>query len=142
MSAALGFVEGISAQTALQLSYYFIKLIVCEIRWLCHHVLGRGGIKSWMGSFFFKKKLYYVSASPCLFSTVFTMQRDTTFRTSFNFHITVFWVCCFLFVSKQVPPQIGPAPLMAPQSVIYTQPGLRPTNPFAPISGTQVNCSF
>ncbi|XP_040555056.1 uncharacterized protein LOC772071 isoform X8 [Gallus gallus] len=38
----------------------------------------------------------------------------------------------------QVPPQIGPAPLMAPQSVIYTQPGLRPTNPFAPISGTQI----
>ncbi|NXL88325.1 PICAL protein, partial [Alectura lathami] len=38
-----------------------------------------------------------------------------------------------------VPPQIGAAPLMAPQSMIYTQPGLRPTNPFAPVSGTQVN---
>uniref|UniRef100_A0A8C3L338 ENTH domain-containing protein n=1 Tax=Chrysolophus pictus TaxID=9089 RepID=A0A8C3L338_CHRPC len=38
----------------------------------------------------------------------------------------------------QVPPQIGAAPLMAPQSVIYTQPGLRPTNPFAPVSGTQI----
>ncbi|XP_040555054.1 uncharacterized protein LOC772071 isoform X7 [Gallus gallus] len=41
-------------------------------------------------------------------------------------------------VYGMVPPQIGPAPLMAPQSVIYTQPGLRPTNPFAPISGTQI----
>ncbi|NWX82287.1 PICAL protein, partial [Nothoprocta ornata] len=40
-----------------------------------------------------------------------------------------------------VPPQIGAAPLMAPQSMMYTQPGLRPTNPFAPVSGTQVNCS-
>ncbi|XP_042680785.1 phosphatidylinositol-binding clathrin assembly protein-like isoform X1 [Centrocercus urophasianus] len=38
----------------------------------------------------------------------------------------------------QVPPQMGAAPLMAPQSVIYTQPGLRPTNPFAPVSGTQI----
>ncbi|KFQ90830.1 Phosphatidylinositol-binding clathrin assembly protein, partial [Nipponia nippon] len=38
-----------------------------------------------------------------------------------------------------VPPQIGAAPLMAPQSMMYTQPGLRPTNPFAPVSETQVN---
>ncbi|XP_052529460.1 phosphatidylinositol-binding clathrin assembly protein-like isoform X6 [Tympanuchus pallidicinctus] len=38
----------------------------------------------------------------------------------------------------QVPSQMGAAPLMAPQSVIYTQPGLRPTNPFAPVSGTQI----
>ncbi|NXL31997.1 PICAL protein, partial [Glaucidium brasilianum] len=38
-----------------------------------------------------------------------------------------------------VPPQVGAAPLMAPQSVMYTQPGLRPTNPFAPVSETQVN---
>uniref|UniRef100_A0A8B9EHC7 Phosphatidylinositol-binding clathrin assembly protein n=1 Tax=Anser cygnoides TaxID=8845 RepID=A0A8B9EHC7_ANSCY len=37
-----------------------------------------------------------------------------------------------------VPSQIGAAPLMAPQSMIYTQPGLRPTNPFAPVSGTQI----
>ncbi|XP_068553374.1 prefoldin subunit 3 isoform X11 [Anas acuta] len=35
-------------------------------------------------------------------------------------------------VYGMVPPQIGAAPLMAPQSMIYTQPGLRPTNPFAP----------
>uniref|UniRef100_A0A8C3PV95 ENTH domain-containing protein n=1 Tax=Chrysolophus pictus TaxID=9089 RepID=A0A8C3PV95_CHRPC len=41
-------------------------------------------------------------------------------------------------VYGMVPPQIGAAPLMAPQSVIYTQPGLRPTNPFAPVSGTQI----
>uniref|UniRef100_A0A8C3CAR9 Phosphatidylinositol-binding clathrin assembly protein n=1 Tax=Cairina moschata TaxID=8855 RepID=A0A8C3CAR9_CAIMO len=40
-------------------------------------------------------------------------------------------------VYGMVPPQIGAAPLMAPQSMIYTQPGLRPTNPFAPVSGTQ-----
>ncbi|NXW81598.1 PICAL protein, partial [Alopecoenas beccarii] len=39
-----------------------------------------------------------------------------------------------------VPPQIGAAPLMAPQSMMYTQPGLRPTNPFAPVSETQVKC--
>ncbi|NWJ00606.1 PICAL protein, partial [Crypturellus undulatus] len=44
-------------------------------------------------------------------------------------------------IPHMVPPQIGAAPLMAPQSMIYTQPGLRPTNPFAPVSGTQVNCS-
>ncbi|XP_062441093.1 phosphatidylinositol-binding clathrin assembly protein-like isoform X3 [Rhea pennata] len=37
-----------------------------------------------------------------------------------------------------VPPQIGAAPLMAPQSMMYTQPGLRSTNPFAPVSGTQI----
>ncbi|NXC50575.1 PICAL protein, partial [Penelope pileata] len=43
------------------------------------------------------------------------------------------------FILADVPPQIGAAPLMAPQSMIYTQPGLRPTNPFAPVSGTQVN---
>ncbi|XP_042680786.1 phosphatidylinositol-binding clathrin assembly protein-like isoform X2 [Centrocercus urophasianus] len=41
-------------------------------------------------------------------------------------------------VYGMVPPQMGAAPLMAPQSVIYTQPGLRPTNPFAPVSGTQI----
>nr|XP_013795733.1 PREDICTED: phosphatidylinositol-binding clathrin assembly protein-like isoform X3 [Apteryx mantelli mantelli] len=45
-------------------------------------------------------------------------------------------------VYGMVPPQIGAAPLMAPQSVMYTQPGLRPTNPFAPVSGTQVNGSL
>ncbi|NWY97280.1 PICAL protein, partial [Loxia curvirostra] len=38
-----------------------------------------------------------------------------------------------------VPPQVGAAPLMAPQTMLYTQPGLRPTNPFAPVSETQVN---
>ncbi|XP_038604526.1 phosphatidylinositol-binding clathrin assembly protein-like isoform X2 [Tachyglossus aculeatus] len=41
-------------------------------------------------------------------------------------------------VYGMVPPQLGAAPLMAPQPVIYTQPGLRPTNPFAPVSGTQM----
>ncbi|EMP35421.1 Phosphatidylinositol-binding clathrin assembly protein [Chelonia mydas] len=40
-------------------------------------------------------------------------------------------------VYGMVPPQIGAAPLMAPQPMIYTQPGLRPTNPFAPVPGTQ-----
>ncbi|KFW11195.1 Phosphatidylinositol-binding clathrin assembly protein, partial [Eurypyga helias] len=44
-------------------------------------------------------------------------------------------VGCVLF---PVPPQIGAAPLMAPQSMMYAQPGLRPTNPFAPVSETQV----
>ncbi|NXK99197.1 PICAL protein, partial [Mesembrinibis cayennensis] len=43
-------------------------------------------------------------------------------------------------IPHMVPPQIGAAPLMAPQSMMYTQPGLRPTNPFAPVSETQVNC--
>ncbi|NWR27412.1 PICAL protein, partial [Tachuris rubrigastra] len=42
-------------------------------------------------------------------------------------------------IPHMVPPQIGAAPLMAPQSMMYTQPGLRPTNPFAPVSETQVN---
>ncbi|NXC82183.1 PICAL protein, partial [Cercotrichas coryphoeus] len=39
----------------------------------------------------------------------------------------------------EVSPQVGATPLMAPQSMMYTQPGLRPTNPFAPVSETQVN---
>ncbi|XP_051645781.1 prefoldin subunit 3 isoform X3 [Manacus candei] len=41
-------------------------------------------------------------------------------------------------VYGMVPPQVGAAPLMAPQSMMYTQPGLRPTNPFAPVSETQI----
>ncbi|XP_066496357.1 phosphatidylinositol-binding clathrin assembly protein-like isoform X2 [Tiliqua scincoides] len=41
-------------------------------------------------------------------------------------------------VYGMVPSQIGAPPVMAPQPLIYTQPGLRPTNPFAPISGTQI----
>ncbi|RMB98394.1 hypothetical protein DUI87_25300 [Hirundo rustica rustica] len=40
-------------------------------------------------------------------------------------------------VYGMVPPQVGAAPLMAPHSMMYTQPGLRPTNPFAPVSETQ-----
>ncbi|XP_014742024.1 PREDICTED: phosphatidylinositol-binding clathrin assembly protein isoform X5 [Sturnus vulgaris] len=36
-----------------------------------------------------------------------------------------------------VTPQVGTTPLMAPQSMMYTQSGLRPTNPFAPVSETQ-----
>ncbi|NXW68507.1 PICAL protein, partial [Hirundo rustica] len=42
-------------------------------------------------------------------------------------------------IPHMVPPQVGAAPLMAPHSMMYTQPGLRPTNPFAPVSETQVN---
>ncbi|NXE08356.1 PICAL protein, partial [Lophotis ruficrista] len=49
-------------------------------------------------------------------------------------------VISVLLKSRFVPPPIGAAPLMAPQSMMYTQPGLRPTNPFAPVSGTQVIC--
>lgn len=41
-------------------------------------------------------------------------------------------------VYGMVPSQIGATPIMAPQPMIYTQPGLRPTNPFAPITGTQI----
>lgn len=49
----------------------------------------------------------------------------------------------FLFLPNiQVPSQMGATPIMAPQPMIYTQPGLRPTNPFAPISGTQVSVSI
>ncbi|XP_078544896.1 phosphatidylinositol-binding clathrin assembly protein-like isoform X3 [Lissotriton helveticus] len=40
-------------------------------------------------------------------------------------------------VYGMVPTQIGAPPLMAPQPIIYTQPGLRPTNPFASVSGAQ-----
>ncbi|XP_069067845.1 phosphatidylinositol-binding clathrin assembly protein-like isoform X6 [Pleurodeles waltl] len=41
-------------------------------------------------------------------------------------------------VYGMVPTQIGAPPLMAPQPIIYTQPGLRPTNPFASVSGAQM----
>nr|XP_033801920.1 phosphatidylinositol-binding clathrin assembly protein-like isoform X2 [Geotrypetes seraphini] len=41
-------------------------------------------------------------------------------------------------VYGMVPAQIGATPLMAPQPMIYTQTGLRPTNPFAPVSGAQM----
>ncbi|KFO04617.1 Phosphatidylinositol-binding clathrin assembly protein, partial [Balearica regulorum gibbericeps] len=55
-------------------------------------------------------------------------------------HMVIFVLLnsCFI-LANAVPPQIGAAPLMAPQSMMYTQPGLRPTNPFAPVSETQVN---
>ncbi|NXB12663.1 PICAL protein, partial [Cnemophilus loriae] len=46
---------------------------------------------------------------------------------------------CSKISNFAVPPQVGAAPLMAPQSMMYTQPGLRQTNPFAPVSETQVN---
>ncbi|NXP88727.1 PICAL protein, partial [Passerina amoena] len=55
-----------------------------------------------------------------------------------SFAFYMFGFVGFLFFS-QVPPQVGAAPLMAPQTMMYTQPGLRPTNPFAPVSETQVN---
>lgn len=45
----------------------------------------------------------------------------------------------FFPFNMQVPSQIGATPIMTPQPMIYTQTGLRPTNPFAPISGTQVS---
>lgn len=41
-------------------------------------------------------------------------------------------------VFGMVPAQIGATPLMAPQPMVYTQTGLRPTNPFAPVSGAQM----
>ncbi|XP_029463749.1 LOW QUALITY PROTEIN: phosphatidylinositol-binding clathrin assembly protein-like [Rhinatrema bivittatum] len=41
-------------------------------------------------------------------------------------------------VYGMVPSQIGATPLMAPQPMIYTQPSLRPTNPFASVSGAQM----
>ncbi|KAM4661838.1 phosphatidylinositol-binding clathrin assembly protein-like isoform 3-T3 [Discoglossus pictus] len=41
-------------------------------------------------------------------------------------------------VYGMVPTQIGVNPLMVPQPMIYTQAGLRPTNPFAPVSGAQM----
>ncbi|MGH0177895.1 UNVERIFIED_CONTAM: hypothetical protein FKN15_076009 [Acipenser sinensis] len=37
-----------------------------------------------------------------------------------------------------VPQQIGTVPMMAPQPMMYNQPVLRPTNPFAPVPGAQV----
>ncbi|NXF91375.1 PICAL protein, partial [Eubucco bourcierii] len=52
--------------------------------------------------------------------------------------ISVLLSCIFSKIFFVVPPQVGAAPLMAPQSIMYTQPGLRPTNPFAPVSETQV----
>lgn len=47
-----------------------------------------------------------------------------------------------LFTFSQVPPQMGQmggVPLMAPQPMMYNQPVLRPTNPFAPMPGAQVS---
>ncbi|KAM4695920.1 phosphatidylinositol-binding clathrin assembly protein-like isoform 2-T2 [Rhinophrynus dorsalis] len=41
-------------------------------------------------------------------------------------------------VYGMVPTQIGANPLIVSQPMIYTQPGLRPTNPFAPVSGAQM----
>lgn len=66
------------------------------------------------------------------------MQKPVFSGSSFNF---IYLFCGFLFF-LQVPPQVGAAPLMAPQSMMYTQPGLRPTNPFAPVSETQVNSAL
>ncbi|XP_058845459.1 phosphatidylinositol-binding clathrin assembly protein-like isoform X2 [Acipenser ruthenus] len=37
-----------------------------------------------------------------------------------------------------VPQQIGTVPMMAPQPMMYSQPVLRPTNPFAPVPGAQM----
>ncbi|XP_077334926.1 phosphatidylinositol-binding clathrin assembly protein-like isoform X4 [Lithobates pipiens] len=41
-------------------------------------------------------------------------------------------------VYGMVPTQIGANPLMVPQPILYTQPGIRPTNPFAPVTGAQM----
>ncbi|XP_063793338.1 phosphatidylinositol-binding clathrin assembly protein-like isoform X5 [Pseudophryne corroboree] len=41
-------------------------------------------------------------------------------------------------VYGMVPTQIGANPLMVPQPIMYTQPGIKPTNPFAPVSGAQM----
>lgn len=38
----------------------------------------------------------------------------------------------------QMSHQMGGVPMMPPQPVMYNQPVLRPTNPFGPIPGTQV----
>lgn len=35
--------------------------------------------------------------------------------------------------------QMGGVPVMAPQPMMYNQPVLRPTNPFAPMPGAQVS---
>ncbi|KAL7880478.1 hypothetical protein SRHO_G00027320 [Serrasalmus rhombeus] len=44
-------------------------------------------------------------------------------------------------VYGMVPPQMGQmggVPVMTPQPMMYNQPVLRPTNPFAPIPGAQM----
>ncbi|XP_018414174.1 PREDICTED: phosphatidylinositol-binding clathrin assembly protein-like [Nanorana parkeri] len=41
-------------------------------------------------------------------------------------------------VYGMVPTQIGANPLMVPQPILYTQPGIRQTNPFAPVTGAQM----
>ncbi|KPP68414.1 hypothetical protein Z043_112912 [Scleropages formosus] len=46
-------------------------------------------------------------------------------------------------VYGMIPPQMGQmggVPMMSPQPMMYNQPVLRPTNPFAPIPGAQVKC--
>ena len=64
---------------------------------------------------------------------------------------TYFFPLCLLFylflipvlpLFDQVPPQMGQmggVPVMAPQPMMYNQPVLRPTNPFAPMPGAQVS---
>lgn len=51
------------------------------------------------------------------------------------------FVYMLMFLCLQVPPQMGQmggVQVMAPQPVMYNQPVLRPTNPFAPMPGAQV----
>lgn len=59
-----------------------------------------------------------------------------------NFYLILFYkYICVCVTSLQVPPQMGQmggVPVMAPQPMMYNQPVLRPTNPFAPMPGAQV----
>uniref|UniRef100_A0A7N6BA91 Phosphatidylinositol-binding clathrin assembly protein n=1 Tax=Anabas testudineus TaxID=64144 RepID=A0A7N6BA91_ANATE len=62
--------------------------------------------------------------------------------------LSFLWFSCLpvsvstpLLLSPQVPPQMGQmggVPVMAPQPMMYNQPVLRPTNPFAPMPGAQM----
>ncbi|KAG7272017.1 hypothetical protein CRUP_004176 [Coryphaenoides rupestris] len=55
------------------------------------------------------------------------------------FPMTTSQVPVYGMLPPQMGHQMGAVPMMAPQPVMYNQPVLRPTNPFAPIPGTQMH---
>lgn len=75
-------------------------------------------------------QVHYINAEYTEVHTFFCLVLDVNFFIIFLY-----------FTSFQVPPQMGQmggVPVMAPQPMMYNQPVLRPTNPFAPMPGAQV----
>lgn len=84
----------------------------------------------------------FVSGCSCLlllFAWLFSL---FLFSVLLSYSVCNVSVCVFLSLFVQVPPQMGQmggVPVMAPQPMMYNQPVLRPTNPFAPMPGAQVS---